>query len=128
MTVTSTLKRTVTRACCGQNYTGEDRKVEREYKRKLGELDRLLNDPGVSLDPAKVWDLLAEIADRPALPADADAGPTKASVPEISEPRLASGNRPPHPKPDPHPAPPPPIELPPHPEPIPVPEPPPRGK
>ena len=36
--------------------------TEAEYARKLDELDRLLNDPDVPMEPAKVWSLLAEIA------------------------------------------------------------------
>ncbi len=38
--------------------------TETEYARKLDELDRLLNDPDVPMEPAKVWSLLAEIAQR----------------------------------------------------------------
>ncbi len=103
--------------------------TEREYERKLDEIDRLLNDPQVSLEPGRVWSLLAEIAHHFASPGDKNFGPTKTGVREMVQPLLPSGDsRPPHPKPDPHPAPPPPIELPPHPEPIPVPEPPPRGR
>ena len=42
-----------------------------EYTRKLDELDHLLNDPDVPMQPARVWSLLAEIADqdRPLEPA-----------------------------------------------------------
>ncbi len=36
--------------------------TETEYRRKLSEVDRLLNDPELSLDPNKVWSLLADIA------------------------------------------------------------------
>jgi hypothetical protein len=36
--------------------------ADAEYARKLDELDRLLNDPTVPMEPAKVWSLLAEIA------------------------------------------------------------------
>ncbi len=35
-----------------------------EYAEKLGELDWLLNDPDAPIDPAHVWDLLAEISQR----------------------------------------------------------------
>ncbi len=35
-----------------------------EYARKLDELDKLLNDPDVPMEPAKVWSLLAEISER----------------------------------------------------------------
>ena len=42
-----------------------------EYTRKLDELDHLLNDPDVPMQPARVWSLLTEIAgqDRRAEPA-----------------------------------------------------------
>lgn len=36
--------------------------TERDYNSKLDELDRLLNDPDVSLEPARVWSLLAEVS------------------------------------------------------------------
>ncbi len=36
--------------------------TEAEYRCKLGEVDRLLNDPELSLDPNKVWSLLDDIA------------------------------------------------------------------
>lgn len=35
-----------------------------DYAEKLDELDRLLNDPDVPMQPARVWSLLAEIAQR----------------------------------------------------------------
>src|SRR5689334_11933213 len=35
--------------------------TDAEYARKLDELDRLLNDPDIPMEPAKVWSLLAEI-------------------------------------------------------------------
>ncbi|HWX46845.1 MAG TPA: peptide chain release factor 1 [Roseomonas sp.] len=35
---------------------------EREMEAKLLELDRLLNDPEVQMDPHRVWSLLQEIA------------------------------------------------------------------
>lgn len=38
--------------------------TETEYATKLDELDRLLNDPDVPMEPEKVWCLLAEIAQR----------------------------------------------------------------
>ncbi len=38
--------------------------TESEYARKLDELDRLLNDPDVPMEPGRVWSLLAEIARR----------------------------------------------------------------
>jgi hypothetical protein len=33
-----------------------------EYTRMLDELDRLLNDPDVPIEPARVWSLLAELS------------------------------------------------------------------
>jgi len=36
--------------------------TDAEYARKLAELDRLLNDPDVPMEPTKVWSLLAELA------------------------------------------------------------------
>ena len=38
--------------------------TDTEYARKLAELDRLLNDPDVPMEPSRVWALLAEIAQR----------------------------------------------------------------
>jgi hypothetical protein len=43
---------------------GDKEMTETEYARKLDELDRLLNDPDVPMEPAKIWSLLAEIAKR----------------------------------------------------------------
>lgn len=45
---------------------------EDEVEARLEELDRLLNDPAVPLDPDRVWALLAELA-RLTVPADATA-------------------------------------------------------
>lgn len=36
--------------------------TDHEYARKLDELDRLLNDPDVPMDPARVWSLLAGLS------------------------------------------------------------------
>jgi hypothetical protein len=33
-----------------------------DYARKLDELDILLNDPDVPMDPARVWSLLADLS------------------------------------------------------------------
>jgi hypothetical protein len=38
--------------------------TETEYTHKLAELERLLNDPDVQMEPARVWSLLAEISAR----------------------------------------------------------------
>jgi hypothetical protein len=33
-----------------------------EYRRKLEELDRLLNDPDVPMQPDRIWALLADVS------------------------------------------------------------------
>jgi hypothetical protein len=33
-----------------------------EYRRKLDELDRLLNDPDVPMEPDRIWALLADVS------------------------------------------------------------------
>lgn len=38
--------------------------TDSDYARKLDELDRLLNDPEVPMEPARIWSLLAEISVR----------------------------------------------------------------
>ncbi len=38
--------------------------TDTEYNRKLDELDRLLNDPAVPMQPSRIWALMDEIADR----------------------------------------------------------------
>lgn len=38
--------------------------TDQDYDRKLDELDRLLNDPDVSMQPARIWSLLAELSMR----------------------------------------------------------------
>ena len=37
-----------------------------DFEAKLDELDRLLNDPDVALQPDHVWSLLAEVSQREA--------------------------------------------------------------
>ena len=39
-----------------------------DYDLKLDELDRLLNDPDINMEPSKVWSLLAEISHHDILP------------------------------------------------------------
>lgn len=46
--------------------------TDTEYARKLDELDRLLNDPDVPMEPARVWSLLAELNRRDFAAAGAD--------------------------------------------------------
>jgi hypothetical protein len=35
--------------------------TQQDFERKLDEVDRLLNDPAVQLEPSRVWSLLAEV-------------------------------------------------------------------
>ncbi len=49
---------------------GDRRVTECEEATKLAELDRILNDPDVPMEPARVWALLAEIARPDAVLAD----------------------------------------------------------
>jgi hypothetical protein len=45
-----------------QGATMDQAKLDkREYDEKLDELDHLLNDPEVALEPGRVWSLLAEL-------------------------------------------------------------------
>ena len=45
-------------------FASQERGVtELDYETKLGELDRLLNDPEVPMEPARIWSLLAEISE-----------------------------------------------------------------
>jgi hypothetical protein len=49
-----------------------------EYCRKLDELERLLNDPTVPMQPDRIWSLLDDVAGRQAPPPprfDAREGP-----------------------------------------------------
>jgi hypothetical protein len=41
---------------------GRDTMTKDEYVAKVNEVDRLLNDPTVSLDPMRIWSLLSELA------------------------------------------------------------------
>jgi hypothetical protein len=38
--------------------------TDAEYARKLEELDRLLNDPDVPMQPERIWALLADLSHR----------------------------------------------------------------
>ncbi len=38
--------------------------TDHDYALKLKELDRLLNDPDSTMEPSKVWSLLAEVSHR----------------------------------------------------------------
>ncbi len=45
-----------------------------DYARKLDELDHLLNDPDMPMEPARVWSLLAEISHRDLVEVRAETG------------------------------------------------------
>jgi hypothetical protein len=49
-----------------------------EYSRKLDELDRLLNDPDVPMQPDRIWSLLADVS-RP------DAGAVNRTIVESAD-------------------------------------------
>ena len=53
-----------------------------EYSRKLDELDRLLNDPDVPMQPDRIWSLLADVS-RPEV--SGAAGVAGAAVPGSAE-------------------------------------------
>jgi hypothetical protein len=44
-----------------------------EYRRKLEELEQLLNDPDVPMQPNRIWSLLADVSGRD-MTAGADCG------------------------------------------------------
>jgi len=48
--------------------------TERDYQSKLDELDRLLNDPDVAMEPSRVWSLLAEVSQHDTAVPDRHAG------------------------------------------------------
>jgi hypothetical protein len=57
---------------CGAVF-GEVRMTDAEYSRKLDELDQLLNDPDVPIQPDRIWSILADVSRRD-LPAASHAG------------------------------------------------------
>jgi hypothetical protein len=46
-----------------------------EYCHKLDELDRLINDPDVPMQPDRIWTLLADVARQPVPAADRSTMP-----------------------------------------------------
>jgi len=38
--------------------------TDAEYRRKLDELDQLLNDPDVPMQPDRIWSILADVSRR----------------------------------------------------------------
>lgn len=48
----------------GRHGAGAPRMTEFEIARTLDELDRLINDPSVPMQPERIWTLLAEVSHR----------------------------------------------------------------
>jgi hypothetical protein len=57
--------------------------TDAEYSRKLDELDQLLNDPDVPIQPDRIWSILADVSrrDLPAAAAHAGLNSTAAGPP-----------------------------------------------
>jgi hypothetical protein len=49
--------------------------TDEDYAWKLGELDRILNDPDVPMQPALIWRLLAEISEHDMQTSSKDLAP-----------------------------------------------------
>jgi hypothetical protein len=45
-------------------FEGFGRMTQKDLEQKLDEVERLLNDPDVQLEPSRVWSLLDEVASR----------------------------------------------------------------
>jgi hypothetical protein len=58
--------------------------TEEQYARKLDELDRLLNDPDVPMQPARIWSLLAELSQRDLHPDGIDAANARLGAEGVS--------------------------------------------
>jgi len=56
------------------------RMTDAEYAGKLEELDRLLNDPDVPMQPARIWALLADLSHRDLQSGEPSARPEPASL------------------------------------------------
>jgi hypothetical protein len=54
--------------------------TDAEYRRKLDELDQLLNDPDVPMQPDRIWSILADVSRRD-LPQAAGARSTLSDTP-----------------------------------------------
>jgi hypothetical protein len=67
---------TFARAPGGPSISVETSMTDDDHMRKLEELERILNDPDVSLDPARVWALLAEVSQRQPSMAEGGSGET----------------------------------------------------
>lgn len=62
--------------------------TDHEYARRLNELDRLLNDPDVPMDPSRVWSLLADLSryEAPATPGHEASLSTRVTPARIARP------------------------------------------
>jgi hypothetical protein len=59
--------------------------TDAEYSRKLDELDQLLNDPDVPMQPDRIWSILADVSRRD-LPQTGGGGLSDASTATVSQP------------------------------------------
>ena len=61
---------------------GEVAMTNAEYRSKLEELDRLLNDPDVPMQPDRIWSLLADVSrpDLPQMPCRSSSAPPMPAV------------------------------------------------
>jgi hypothetical protein len=59
--------------------------TDAEYSRKLDELDQLLNDPDVPMEPDRIWSILADVSRRH-LPQAGRAGLSDGSAGAVSHP------------------------------------------
>lgn len=69
---------------CGAVF-GEVSMTDAEYSRKLDELDQLLNDPDVPMEPDRIWSILADVSRRH-LPQAGRAGLSDGSAGAVSHP------------------------------------------
>ena len=56
--------------------------TDSELENALEELDRLINDPEIRMDPDRVWNLLAQL--RTQNPADGAGSPVMTATPAVS--------------------------------------------
>jgi hypothetical protein len=65
--------------------------TDHEYARKLEELDRLLNDPDVPMDPERVWSLLADLSRHEGPAAGGHEARFAIGVAQTGQPTLSPG-------------------------------------
>ncbi len=75
--------------------------IDHEYARKLEELDRLLNDPDVPMDPSRVWSLLADLSLHEGSASSAHEVRFTIGVAQTAQPKVPPGQVPQHTRPPP---------------------------